>query len=314
MKSFRLGTRGSTLALWQANYVKTELEKENIPVEVKIIQTHGDRTRNAPIVNLGAQGVFTKEIQYALLQGEIDAAVHSLKDLPTDPVPGLCLAAVPPREDVRDVLVCNKVKTLDELESGDRIGTGSLRRKTQLLYNLPSGIIVEDIRGNVETRLHKLDHGDYDALVLAAAGLIRLGLEDRIASYLPIPRYLPAVGQGALGLETRIDDLNSREILSLLDDRKNHNAVLAERAFLATLEGGCIAPIGTFTCWEEINGKEDLCLHGRLLAPNGSCMYEQRERMEIRGEEDAIQLGKRTAQLLYEAGGSVIVEELKRKR
>ncbi|MDO5580692.1 MAG: hydroxymethylbilane synthase [Planctomycetia bacterium] len=314
MNVFRLGTRGSALALWQANYVKSALEKQGISVELKIIQTHGDRSRNAPIMNLGAQGVFTKEIQRALLQGEIDGAVHSLKDLPTEPVPGLLLASVPVREEVRDVLVSNKVKTIEELAAGDRIGTGSLRRKTQLLYHLPQGIIIEDIRGNVETRLRKLDQGDYDALVLAAAGLIRLGQRDRIASYLPVSRFLPAVGQGALGLEARLEDSESIRILSLLDDRKTHYAVLAERALLAALEGGCIAPIGTRTWWEQDDSKDFLGLHGRLLSPDGTRLFEHQERLEIRKAEDAVRLGEETAQILLKAGGSEIVEDLKRTR
>ena len=245
MKTIRLGTRPSALAMWQANWTRDALNKLGVDVEIVKIVTSGDVNRAAAIANLGAQGVFTKEIQRALLNGEIDVAAHSLKDLPVEKIPGLKLAAVPAREDPRDVFVSNRFASLDELPQGAKIGTSSMRRKSMLLQygakRFPDAEgdawDVRDIRGNVETRLKKLDDGEFDALVLASAGLKRLGFESRIRRFLEKPDFLPAVGQGALGLETREDDLETVETLEKISDSAAMLSVLAERALLAELQG-----------------------------------------------------------------------------
>jgi len=222
--------------------VTSQLTARGVNVEQVLITTQGD-VRTGPLGVIGGQGLFTKEIQRALLAGEIDLAVHSLKDLPTEPVAGLLLAAVPVREATGDALVANHATSLKDLPPGARIGTGSTRRRAQLLHLRPD-LNLDDVRGNVDTRLRKLDEGQYDALILAEAGLKRLGLAARIAQILPVEGMLPAVGQGALGLETRESDLRTRELIASLDDPATHAAVLAERSLLAHLRGGCLAPVG----------------------------------------------------------------------
>ncbi len=240
----RLGTRGSALARWQAEWVASELKQHGVDVELILISTKGDQ-RSGPIGNLGSQGVFTKEIQQALLDDQVDLAVHSLKDLPTEHVEGLALACVPTRASNLDVLVSNQISDWTDLPEAARIGTGSARRRAQLLHARPDLRVLE-IRGNVDTRLRKLDEGQYDAIILAEAGLRRLGLESRIAQVLPASRMLPAVGQGALGIETRREDRDTWSLLQPLNDAATHQAVLAERAALAALRGGCLAPIGAW--------------------------------------------------------------------
>ncbi len=244
-----IGTRGSALALWQANWVAEQLAAAGVKSEVVTIASRGDQQPSAPIAALGTDGVFTKELQKALLDGRIDVAVHSLKDLPTDPVKGLALAAVPPRESPFDVLITRDGKRFEHLPSAARIGTGSLRRKAQLLH-ARNDLQLLDIRGNVDTRLRKLRDGEYDALVLAHAGLKRLGLDDQVTEVLPPSLMLPAVGQGALGLEVRAGDQAARQILEKIDDLESHQSVLAERTMLAALAGGCLAPIGAGDEWK----------------------------------------------------------------
>ncbi len=239
-----IGTRGSKLALWQAHWVEQRLQDAGLPTRIEIIKTTGDKITDVALAQVGAagglKGVFTKEIEEALLEGRIDLAVHSLKDLPTELDPALALAAIPPRADPRDALVG---KTLDALEPGDRVGTSSLRRAAQLRHLRPE-VQVEDIRGNVDTRLRKLDEGRYHAILLASAGLHRLGWEDRIAQILEPDVMLPAIGQGALAIETRADDQATRQILAPLHDSDTATAVAAERALLAALGGGCQVPLG----------------------------------------------------------------------
>jgi hydroxymethylbilane synthase len=246
----RLGTRGSKLAKWQAKWVAGELQRLGHAVELIEIATSGDLQQVVAVEEIGTRGVFTKEIQRALLRGDVDLAVHSLKDLPTEPIEGLVLAAVPQRESAADVIVV--VNGQRVVRSGDlmstlprsaRIGTGSLRRQAQLRH-LRRDIQVADVRGNVDTRLRKLDEGQFDAIVLAEAGLRRLGLAGRISQVLPTDIMLPAVGQGALGIECRADDVNTRAILAELNDSATRAAVTAERALLEQLRGGCMAPIG----------------------------------------------------------------------
>ena len=263
------------------------------------VTTSGDQSQREPVAALGAQGVFTKEIQQALLEDRIDLAVHSLKDLPTDPIDGLCLAAVPERAPAGDVLVCRQHTGLDDLGQGAVVGTGSLRRRAQILHVRPD-LQMADIRGNVDTRLRKLDVGDYDAVVLAEAGLRRLGLADRITETLPFALVLPAVGQGALGLETRSQDRSTREIVDRLDHPPTHAAVLAERAMLAALEGGCLAPIAA---WGRGEG-DVLTLTGRVLHPDGS----QKIEAELAGDPaEATELGRQVAEALAAQGAAALV-------
>lgn len=269
-RTVRLGTRGSLLAQWQANWTAEQLQANGIATEIVIVHTSGDLLQNEPVVNIGAPGVFTKEIQYALLENKIDIAIHSLKDLPTEDVAGLSLAAVPKRESCRDAFVSSIAGTIEDMPPGSRIGTSSLRRKTQILYHFGDRYRIEDIRGNVETRLRKLKKGDYDALILAEAGLIRLGLADSISSFLEPPFFLPAVGQGALGWEIRTEDQQTAKFLQPLNDKPTLAAVLAERAMLREMQGGCSAPIAAFGTVKE----HLLTLHGRMLSLDGKRMFE----------------------------------------
>lgn len=294
----RVGTRGSQLARWQADWVAAALRQRGAEVEIVLIATQGD-ARSGPIGSLGAQGVFTKEIQRALLEQRVDLAVHSLKDLPTEPVDGLTLAAVPERERPGDALVCTVADDLAGLPSGARVGTGSMRRRAQLLH-VRADLEVADIRGNVDTRLEQLDAGRYDALVLAEAGLTRLGRADRITQVLPKQWMLPAVGQGALGLETRVDDVATREFLQQLDDPATHAAVVAERALLAALRGGCLAPVGAWGRVEE----GQLVLDAAVLDPRGTRKVSA---TVSGGPEQAGELGQRAAELLREQGADELI-------
>ena len=239
----RLGTRRSALARTQAEWVAGELRALGIKVELLPIATSGD-TQQGPIQDIG-QGVFTREIQRALLEGRIDLAVHSLKDLPTDTPAELILAAVPRRGPCGDALVAPAWKTLEQLPAGTTVGTSSMRRRAQMLHVRPD-LQIKDIRGNIDTRLRKLHEDQFHALVLAEAGLTRLGRAGEITQFLPMSIILPAAGQGALGLETRRDDEPTRSALAALDHPPTHHAVLAERAMLAALHGGCLAPIAAW--------------------------------------------------------------------
>ena len=295
----RLGTRASALARWQADWVAARLEELGVEVLLVPVSTSGDRDQQGPIAVIGAPGVFTKEIQRALLDDRIDLAVHSLKDLPTDSVEGLCLAAVPERGPAGDVLVCRQYACLDDLPEGAVLGTGSLRRRAQILHVRPD-LRMKDIRGNVDTRLRKLDQGDYDALMLAEAGLMRLGIVEQITQPVPLSIVLPAVGQGALGLETRSDDLPAREIVEKLNHRPSHAAVLAERAMLAALEGGCLAPIAA---WGRVSD-DVLTLTGRVLHPDGT---EKIEATLTADTAEAIQLGGQVAEQLIAQGATALI-------
>lgn len=268
-------------------------------VELVPITTTGDREQRGPIGSLGSQGVFTKEIQRALLEDRIDLAVHSLKDLPTEPVDGLGLAAVPERETVRDALICRDATSLTDLPEGARVGSGSKRRQSQLLHYRPDLKMV-DIRGNVDTRLAKLDEGQYDAIVLAEAGLKRLGLADRITELIPSDIMLPAVGQGALGLETRSDDTAAQAALAPINHPRTHAAVIAERSMLAALHGGCLAPIAAWGRFEEDN----LTLTGRVLSADGTKRIESTENGN---DADGIALGRVVAQHLTDQGAAELI-------
>ena len=259
----RLGTRASQLAMWQSNWVKKQLEALGANVELIQIRTEGD-DQSQSLAQIGGQGVFTKRLQVALLDHEIDLAVHSLKDLPTHDEPGLTIAAIPPRENRADVLVSNKASSLESLPSGAVVGTGSVRRSAQLLH-LRGDLRIENIRGNVDTRLRKLDEGSFDAIVLAAAGLCRLGLKDRIACYFSARELMPTVGQGALGLETRVDDASTINIVKRLNHWPSYFSAMAERAMLRRLFAGCLSPVGADS---TVSG-EELSLQGIVLSLDG---------------------------------------------
>jgi hydroxymethylbilane synthase len=311
MKALRLGTRGSDLALWQANHVKALLEAAwpGLEVEIVEIRTGGDRDRKSPLWQSKGIGFFTKEIEQALLDGEVDVAVHSLKDLPTVLAPGLALAAVPEREDTRDALIGRpgRVEGLADLEPGMRVGTSSPRRQGQLLASFP-GLRVESIRGNVATRIAKTrEEGGPDATLLAMAGLLRLGLAGEVAEAIPHETMLPAVGQGALGLEIRGDDEEARERLSAIEHGPTRTAVTAERAFLRRLEGGCTIPAGAFAH----NGEGGaIVLEGALASPDGTEVYRDR-RSGPSAEAETV--GRALAEALLGAGGGELLARLRRE-
>jgi len=307
----RLGTRASALARWQADWVAAQLRQRGIEVLSTPIATTGDRQLGA-IDAIGGQGVFTKEIQLALLDGRIDLAVHSLKDLPTVTPPELCLAAVPQRAEAGDVLVSAQGASLAELPHGAAIGTGSLRRRAQLLH-FRRDLRMKDIRGNIDTRLRKL-RGDcpdfrvgengtvpFDALVLAEAGLRRLGLEAHITQRLPLEIVLPAPGQGALALEIRTDDEPTRRIVAQLDHPPTRAAVTAERAMLAALQGGCLAPIAALG---RVDG-DRLTLIGRVLGRDGVRRIEAHEAATL---AEAVALGRQVADVLLDQGAGELIQ------
>ena len=240
-----IGTRASKLALWQAEYVAAAIEKHHpvVRVELRKMTTKGDRVLDAPLAKIGGKGLFTKELEQAMLAGEIDLAVHSLKDMPTEVPAGLVIGAITERLDAGDAFVSIRYRTMEELPQGARVGTSSLRRRAQLLAVRPD-LTIHDLRGNVNTRLAKLDAGEFDAIVLAAAGLKRLGLADRIRTILPRAMILPAVGQGALAIECRADDVRVLGLIDFLRDPQMTAAAAAERAFLRRVEGGCQIPVG----------------------------------------------------------------------
>ena len=295
----RLGTRASQLAMWQSNWVKSQLELAGATVELVPVKTQGD-VRTGPLAQIGGQGLFTKQLQIALLDGEIDLAVHSLKDLPTEDVEGLVIAAIPPRETTADALVSPGGLDVRSLPANSIVGTGSVRRAAQLLH-LRDDLQIRDIRGNVDTRLAKLDAGEFDAIVLASAGLTRLGLADRIGYEFSPPELLPAIGQGALGLETRADDSATVGIVSKLNHRASFAAAMAERSLLRTLFAGCLSPVGAVT---EVNG-DRLSLTGVVLSRDG------RTRILSDGSGDLdhfVQLGLDVADDLKSRGADKLLE------
>ena len=294
--TLRIGTRGSPLALWQGHYVSDRLRSASpgLDIELVKIQTEGDEVRETPLEQLAGEGVFTKAIQHALLENRVDLAVHSLKDLPTIFVDGLILAAVPPRGPVGDVMVSLRHRSFAELPASAVVATGSLRRRAQLLSRRPDLRLV-DMRGNVETRLRKLAELNLDATILAQAGLERLGLKERITEVLDPTWMLPAVGQGALGLECRTGDETTRQLLQKIDDPPTRHAVLAERAMLRGLGGGCQVPIASFSRLAD----GQLSLQGVVLSPDGG----RRISLEIQGPfEQAESLGQRLAEQLLAQG------------
>jgi hydroxymethylbilane synthase len=270
-KTIVIGTRTSQLALWQTNYVKQQLAASwpGLVCRLESFVTQGDKTLDKPLPEIGGKGLFTAELEAALYDGRIDIAVHSLKDLPVADAPGLALGAISRRADVRDVLVAREAWTLGSLPMGAVVGTSSLRRQAQLLHSRPD-LNIQPIRGNVDTRLQKVQAGQYDATILAAAGLSRLGLEAYIAQYLPLTVMLPAPGQGALAIQCRAGDTAVLELLAPLNDADTHICVLAERAFLDGLGSGCSLPVGAHATVQD-NG---IMLTGLVGAADGSRIIE----------------------------------------
>ena len=301
MRSLVIGTRGSSLAMCQAQIVQTKLEERSPErtIRLKTIKAHADRNPELSLVAMEGEGIFVKELEGALLEGEVDLAVHSMKDLPLDLPQGLCVAAVLEREEPRDALVAKGGQSFDELPSGSRIGTSSLRRQSQLRHQR-SDLQMVEIRGNVDTRLRKLDEGRYDAIVLAGCGLIRLGLEERITEYLDLSRMLPEPGQGALAVEARTDDQEILELLAALNDDVSRACVEAERAFLRALGGGCRVPIAAYASCET----GMLQLEGAVIAADGSAQI--RGRLEGPMTEP-VTLGQRLADQLQSQGAAELL-------
>ena len=308
-KKIKLGTRGSQLALWQANWVKSEIEKRNPGLEVEIvkIKTTGDKILDVPLAKVGGKGLFVKEIEEALLDKRIDLAVHSMKDVPTDFPKGLHLAAITEREDPRDALIISqksKVKSqkFKDLHQGAIVGTSSLRRSSQIL-NIRPDLKISQLRGNLNTRLKKLDEGQFDAIILAAAGVKRLGWADRITEYLPPDVSLPAIGQGALGIETRIDDQEINKLVLFFDHPATSIAVRAERALLKRLEGGCQVPIAAHG---EVKGN-NLNLIGLVASTDGKKVIKD----SVSGTTDKAEaLGIELAEKLLKMGAWDILKEV----
>lgn len=303
-KVLRIATRQSPLALWQAHYVKDRLMACHPELQVELVPmvTRGDVILDTPLAKVGGKGLFVKELELALLEDRADIAVHSMKDVPVEFPPGLGLTTICERDDPRDAFVSNHFDSIDALPAGSVVGTSSLRRQCQLAADRPD-LVIRSLRGNVGTRLGKLDNGDYDAIILAVAGLKRLGLEDRIREALSPEQSLPAVGQGAVGIECRLDDAHTRTLLAPLNHADTAVRVCAERAMNTRLEGGCQVPIGSYA---ELSHGE-IWLRALVGAPDGSRMV----RGERRGPaEDAKELGISLAEELLNNGAREILAEV----
>jgi hydroxymethylbilane synthase len=297
-----VGTRGSRLALTQTESIIALLKKvrRDLSFEKRIIRTTGDRARDLPLARIGGKGVFVKEIDEALLGKAIDIAVHSMKDVPTELHPDLEIAAVPVRERTEDAFLSREGGTLEELPRGAVVGTGSLRRRAEILH-FRRDLAIRDLRGNVETRLRKLEAGEYDGIVMAQAGLKRLGYGDRITHLLPLDPFAPSVGQGAIAVAAR-KDFPHRDLLSSIDHQESHLQVLAERSLLKTLGGGCLVPIGAVS---EIQEERVLFLRGVVLSQEG----EERIEAEGKGKPEAPEeLGAKVGEALLDRGAAEILE------
>jgi hydroxymethylbilane synthase len=300
MAHLRIGSRGSQLALWQANHISALLRERGHQVEIEIIKTTGDKITDVALAKVGTKGMFTKEIEEALAAGRVDLAVHSLKDLPTEVPPDFEIAAITQRENPRDVLVSKKHASIKELPQRARVGTSSLRRQAQLKALRPD-LEIYPLRGNVDTRLRKLEAGDYEAIILAAAGVNRLGLTALVKQVIPAEIMCPAAGQGALGIEIRKGDEAIRQHLSFLDDSAARQTTTAERALLNKLGGGCQVPIGAFA---ELRAKE-IHLEGVVAHPDGSLVLR-----ESRDGNDPELLGNEVGESLLSRGGDAILQEV----
>ena len=303
-KKLVVGTCGSQLALWQADYVIGRLQQQypDLNIEKRLMTTKGDKILNAPLAKIGGKGLFTKELEVAMVNGEIDIAVHSLKDMPVVVPEGLEIACITERADVQDAFVSLRYKTLEELPQGAKVGTSSLRRKAQLLHLRPD-LNIQDLRGNVNTRLAKLESESFDAIILASAGLKRLGFEDRISSVLTTDQSLPAVGQGALAIECRADDEETKKLISFLNDAETAACTRGERGFLAAVEGGCQVPVGVYGQVQADNLK----LEAIIASLDGTQLLRE----SITGPvAEAEALGQRLAQNMLDKGGRAILAEI----
>ena len=296
----RIGSRGSQLALWQANHIAALLRGQGHDVEIEIIHTTGDKITDVALAKVGAKGMFTKEIEEALADRRVDLAVHSLKDLPTELAAQFEIAAIPKREDPRDAFCAVKFSGIEALPQGARVGTSSLRREAQLRAVRPD-LTVHPLRGNVDTRLRKLESGEYDAIILAWAGLRRLGKTERIRQILAVDLMCPAAAQGALGIESRSGDVTVREVLAFLDDPAARAETACERALLGSLGGGCQVPIGANAKWHD--GK--MHLEALVASPDGRSLL--RESLD---GADPQQLGQQAAQKLLARGGAAILDQV----
>jgi len=313
-KKVVIGSRGSRLAIWQAEWVKARLLHiaPDLEVEIKKIKTTGDKILDVPLAKVGGKGLFVKEIEEAMLRGEVDLAVHSMKDVPTMLPQGLHLGAVCSREDPRDAFISRKkgeeftIREFSEIPEGAVIGTSSLRRSCQLLHMRPDLKILQ-LRGNVDTRFRKLDEGQFDAIILATAGVKRLGWEERITERISPELILPAIGQGAIGIECRMDDGFINELLSPLNHRETSLSVTAERAFLKRLEGGCQVPIAAYARVVEEEGRELLTIDGLVGSVDGKVIIRDSRKGPA---EDAAAIGDALARDLLQRGARAILDEV----
>ncbi|MEZ0329521.1 MAG: hydroxymethylbilane synthase [Dissulfuribacterales bacterium] len=308
-KHFVLATRKSMLAMCQSNWVKSRLEQafavQGVTVELLQVVTKGDKILDVPLAQIGGKGLFVKEIEEAILEGRADLAVHSLKDVPTEIPDGLEVTVFPEREDARDAFLSHRCDSISTLPEGARVGTSSLRRKAQIMAMRPDLEIV-NLRGNLDTRLKKLKAGEFDAIILAAAGLRRLGIERHIKQYIPPQFLLPAIGQGCLGIEFRTSDSDTRELLSVLHSRETAVCVRAERAFLAALGGGCQVPIAAHA-WPSSTMQNMLIMEGLVADEAGGRLV----RLRLSGsKERPEELGKRLGERVLAAGGQEILNDV----
>jgi hydroxymethylbilane synthase len=307
VKPIRIGTRGSMLAKWQAEFIRKKIfQATGVDAEIVIIKTTGDKLQTASFAQIGGKGVFIKELEEALLNEEVDLAVHSVKDIPTDVPSRLWFPAICRREDTRDCLISAKGETLATLRNGARVGTSSLRRQAQIRHARPD-LDIRELRGNVDTRLRKVESGEYDAILLAKAGLDRLGWSNRISEILSPEVCMPAVGQGAIGVQARVKDTEIADALAPLDDFETRQSIVAERSLLGALEGGCQVPLGAWARFE----RGELVLDAVVCSPDGLQHIRQRATAP---PDQARELGTQVAQLLIDSGAREILEEVYRQR
>jgi hydroxymethylbilane synthase len=307
VRPLRIGSRGSILARWQAEFVRKQLfQLTGIEAEIIIIKTSGDKMQQQPLTQLGGKGIFIKELEEALLEEAVDLAVHSVKDIPTETPGRLHFPAVCRRDDVRDCLVSHTGTMLANLKQGARVGTGSLRRQAQLRHYRPD-LDFRELRGNVDTRLRKVESGEYDAIVLSKAGLDRLGWSQKITEPISTDISLPAVGQGAIAIQSRVSDREADEFLSKLDDLETRTAIIAERALLSALQGGCQVPIGA---WARVE-RGELVMEAVVCSVDGAQYVREKATAP---PDQAAQLGEHLARVLAEGGARTILEEVQRAR
>jgi len=307
VKPLRIGSRGSILARWQAEFVRKQLfQLTGVEAEIIIIKTSGDKMQQQPLTQIGGKGIFIKELEEALLEEAVDLAVHSVKDIPTETPGRLHFPAVCRRDDVRDCLVSHTGTLLANLKQGARVGTGSLRRQAQLRHYRPD-LDLRELRGNVDTRLRKVESGEYDAIILSKAGLDRLGWSQKITEPISTDISLPAVGQGAIAIQSRVSDREADEFLSKLNDMETRTAIIAERALLSALQGGCQVPIGASARME----RSELVMEAVVCSVDGAQYVREKATAP---PDQAAQLGEHLARVLAEGGARTILEEVQRAR